>query len=186
MGLDMYLEQRHYVGNKHRKRESRLKIIEPKDKTGKLFQMDKIDQKHITHVRTEAGYWRKANHIHKWFVDNVQGGEDDCKPYRVHKKQLKELLDSVDKVLESTTLIEATIRNGYTTDDKGNKIWETEKGKKLKNKTIAKKLLPTTDGFFFGGAQYDQWYWEDLQDTKKILEKAMKQIHSDFYYRASW
>lgn len=20
----------------------------------------------------EVGYWRKANHIHKWFVDNVQ------------------------------------------------------------------------------------------------------------------
>lgn len=26
----------------------------------------------------EIGYWRKANHIHKWFVDCVQDGEDDC------------------------------------------------------------------------------------------------------------
>jgi len=25
----------------------------------------------------ENGHWRKANHIHDWFVKNVKGGVDD-------------------------------------------------------------------------------------------------------------
>ena len=33
------------------------------------------------------GYWRKANQIHKWFVDNVQGGIDDCRPYPVSQSR---------------------------------------------------------------------------------------------------
>ena len=27
--------------------------------------------------------WRKANHIHQWFVQNVQDGNDDCGEYEV-------------------------------------------------------------------------------------------------------
>jgi hypothetical protein len=39
----------------------------------------------------EVGYWRKANHIHAWFVQNVQGGNDDCGYYPVSKAQLEKL-----------------------------------------------------------------------------------------------
>lgn len=42
-------------------------------------------------ITYEAGYWRKANHIHAWFVDNVQGGEDECHPHGVTVEQLLEL-----------------------------------------------------------------------------------------------
>ena len=42
----------------------------------------------------EVMYWRKANAIHKWFVDNVQGGEDDCREYPVSNDQLIELRDT--------------------------------------------------------------------------------------------
>ena len=31
----------------------------------------------------EMLYWRKANAIHDWFVDNIQGGEDDCNAYNL-------------------------------------------------------------------------------------------------------
>jgi hypothetical protein len=40
-----------------------------------------------------VGYWRKANQIHKWFVDNVQKGNDDCKEYYVSEEKIKELYD---------------------------------------------------------------------------------------------
>lgn len=30
----------------------------------------------------EVAYWRKANAVHRWFVNNVQGGVDDCKAHR--------------------------------------------------------------------------------------------------------
>lgn len=47
-------------------------------------------------VYEQVGYWRKANHIHQWFVDYVQGGEDECEPHYVSEKQL-ELLEKVCK-----------------------------------------------------------------------------------------
>ena len=51
-------------------------------------------------IKEEIGYWRKANAIHKWFVDNVQDGEDDCDYHReVTKEDLEELRDVCHEVL---------------------------------------------------------------------------------------
>ena len=40
----------------------------------------------------EVAYWRKANAIHGWFVDNIQDGVDDQNEYYVSKEKLEELL----------------------------------------------------------------------------------------------
>lgn len=50
-------------------------------------------------IRTEVGYWRKANHIHHWFVENVQNGEDDCSSYEVTRHQAIQLYHACDLVL---------------------------------------------------------------------------------------
>jgi len=42
-------------------------------------------------VTATAVYWRKANAIHKWFVDNLADGVDDCRPLWVSTDHLKEL-----------------------------------------------------------------------------------------------
>ena len=44
----------------------------------------------------------------------------------------------------------------------------------LKDKSTAADLLPTTSGFFFGGTEYDNWYFEDLQFTKELLTKLVE------------
>lgn len=43
-------------------------------------------------IEVTCAYWRKANQIHKWFVDNVQNGSDDCGEYYVSQDKLIELL----------------------------------------------------------------------------------------------
>jgi hypothetical protein len=53
----------------------------------------------IRSVDVEAAYWRKANHIHLWFVTNVQGGTDDCHTYDVSIKQLVKLRNLCIEVL---------------------------------------------------------------------------------------
>ena len=57
----------------------------------------------------------------------------------------------------------------------------------LKDKSLANELLPTGAGFFFGGTEYDEWYFRGLKDTVAQIEKA---LHLDeewsFEYRASW
>ena len=52
-------------------------------------------------VQMEIGYWRKSNAIHKWFVDNVQHGVDDCSKYSVTEKQLQDLLQITKQAVVS-------------------------------------------------------------------------------------
>ena len=77
MGLDMYL-----YGINH------FDEIDLKKETVKI----KI-------IKTEEIYWRKSNHIHKWFVDNVQGGHDDCHCYEVSHEDLIKLKEVCESVL---------------------------------------------------------------------------------------
>lgn len=58
-----------------------------------------LGDKRVKEITIEAAYWRKANAVHKWFVDNVQDGTDDCGTYEVSKEQLQELLNVVEEVL---------------------------------------------------------------------------------------
>jgi F0F1-type ATP synthase gamma subunit len=49
----------------------------------------------------EVGYWRKANAIHKWFVDNTQNGEDNCQESDVSIEQILVLYNLCKKVIKN-------------------------------------------------------------------------------------
>ena len=88
MGLDMYLNAKRYLWHT----EDNLA-----EKIGESFP--ELGSARIKSITAEAMYWRKSNAIHKWFVDNVQNGEDDCGDYEVSREQLKELLAVIETVL---------------------------------------------------------------------------------------
>lgn len=48
--------------------------------------------------------------------------------------------------------------------------------------------LKTKSGFFFGTTDYDEYYWDDLKETRLKLEKVLRDFDDnwDFEYRASW
>lgn len=152
MGLDMYLEARRF-----------LWIFD--DGTGKDAEVGEAIRKALPEigdmrpqgVTVEAMYWRKANAIHQWFVDNVQSGEDDCDHYHVSREKLEELRDLCQQVLD--------------------------------DRDRAAELLPTQSGFFFGGTDYDDWYWNKVQYTRDTLANllANEQLKGwEFYYHSSW
>ena len=59
--------------------------------TEKYYYWD-IEHRHPHHyIFEQVGYWRKANAVHKWFVDNVQDGRDDGEEYELDFRQLEEL-----------------------------------------------------------------------------------------------
>lgn len=58
----------------------------------------------IESITVGVGYWRKANAIHRWFVQHVQDGTDDCGTYHVGRDELKKLRDTCARVLEDTSL----------------------------------------------------------------------------------
>ena len=89
MGLDMYLTAHGYLSS-HREGDD--------DKSQKIGEIMGSPFR-VKEVRADAGYWRKANAIHRWFVENVQDDEDNCQEYDVDDDQLRELLECCRAVL---------------------------------------------------------------------------------------
>jgi len=98
MGLDMYLEKRHYIPNYFGiKEEDKYKI----EITKGGREVPYINPDKITNITEECIYWRKANAIHLWFIDNCAEGNNDNEMH-VTPDKLEELLDIINKVLENT------------------------------------------------------------------------------------
>jgi hypothetical protein len=57
----------------------------------------------------EIGYWRKANAIHSWFVENCQDGIDECQLSEVSREDLEELLENCYKVVNKKSNPEETL-----------------------------------------------------------------------------
>lgn len=58
----------------------------------------------------------------------------------------------------------------------------------LSDKMKASLILPTGNGFFFGGIDYDSYYFNTLKRTRKELEKILKNWNDrwSYHYRSSW
>ena len=148
MGLDMYLNAERYLFDFGQNNDRELQ-----ENIGQLIGLP--GDRKVKTITVEAGYWRKANQIHNWFVQNVQDGVDECQEAYVSREHLKELRETCQKVLD--------------------------------NHDLAESLLPTASGFFFGGTEYDDWYFNDIEDTIKIIDDALAMPDNwDFNYRSSW
>ena len=44
----------------------------------------------------------------------------------------------------------------------------------LEDHSKAEELLPTTDGFFFGSTEYDDWYFGDVECVKTTFESILE------------
>jgi hypothetical protein len=148
IGLDMYFYGKRYLWNDKEKA----------DTIAKLFP--EIRGATVEEVRADFKYWRKANAIHKWFVDNVQEGVDECQESFVPVKKLYKLRDVCAAVMA--------------------------------DRSQAQTLLPSQSGFFFGGTEYDEHYFDDVQSTLNwlndfLLKDALNAMDGwSFYYRSSW
>lgn len=155
----MYLTRKHNVRNWSHREDKQYTVTAERNNKAIPF-LGSIGT--VTSINEEVMYWRKANAIHKWFVDNVQDGNDDCGVYEVELSQLQELRHLCIEVLHE--------------------------------RTKADELLPCIGGFFYGGTEYDEYYFEDLENTAKVINKlvleairAKEQKHSMWYeYSSSW
>ena len=165
MGLDMYLHAKKYVEKidwQKLQADNDLSMDSP-EVINDLFNQivttagleDVATDIYGTEVSVTCAYWRKCNQIHKWFVDNVQGGNDNCGEYYVSQEQLKDLLTTCQQAL-------------FAKDP---------------------SLLPPQAGFFFGGTDIDEWYWQDIKHTIKQLKRVLalsEMSRLSFYYTSSW
>ena len=107
MGLDMYLRKEQYICTYDfdckeycLPKKANLKIeIEYEDGHKKTIQDNiNIHETGGMFIEIPFAYWRKANAIHKWFV-NLSGEEDKCQKIYVSGKKLLELVDICNQIL---------------------------------------------------------------------------------------
>jgi hypothetical protein len=155
----MYLSKKTYVKNWDHNPKMKHKItIKLNNKIRKDIKAERVSQ-----ITEDVMYWRKANHIHAWFVENCQGGEDDCRSSWVSREQLEELATLCEEVLK------------FKADGKS-----------------PKETLPTQGGFFFGDTEYGEYYYEECRETAETIRAILKEeqvkdaFPGEFYYQASW
>lgn len=161
MGLDMYLyaEKQEYKSENYCYPKNTMLTLDypPELDYAKNYCYPSVTMK----TKYEIAYWRKANAVHKYFVD-LNGGVDDCRPIEVGLTELRKLVSICEE-----------IKNDHSK---------------------AKELLPTEDGFFFGSTDYDEWYFDDIDTTIKMLQPAIEAVEKlrkngedwVIIYRASW
>ena len=156
-----------------------------------------LDMYLLNSEKEEIAYWRKANAIHGWFVRNCADGVDECQPIAVSREALNHLRNDVIVALaKKPQLVSAGSNNGiiaegetsspqdimqFITDNMTVQAHEHE----FNDEDDSDPLRPTR-GFFFGSAEKDEWYYNDLEDTLVILNTALDSNETEFTYQASW
>lgn len=99
------------------------------------------------------------------------------------------LIPAMEKILETK------IENGqfYNVDEEVIKKLRDRCKLVMENHDYAKELLPTTEGFFFGNTDYDEYYFNDVEqvynECNKMLENMSKSDESenqDFVFCVDW
>lgn len=180
------------------------------------YTEDEFGASNSVTIVSSVGYWRKANAIHKWFVENVQDGEDNCEEYDVSLEKLRDLLETCMKVIKAADGETITIDPSMEEDvkkfdwlkdcpksfvfDASNLDAMAEKLRYVHQlpktfATVAANTLPSVRGFFFGNTDYDGGYLETIIKTARMVKRLLDEYEKlpteekrdvEFTYQASW
>jgi hypothetical protein len=206
MGLDMYLHAENYISQYDYTHNGNTMN---RELNIKHYTIDMNSG--MGHLPTEGGirvskvvlYWRKANAIHGWFVRELANDEDECQRILVSRDNLITLRDLCVNALANRDKAEPTqtprtiqIKEAILQAEQENSgisaqiIAQIASQRVMSGNTTAvdNDPLAPTAGFFFGGTERDEYYYEELARTAEsinsILAGADESI--DYYYQASW
>ena len=137
--------------------------------------------------------WNGANHIHGWFVDNVQNGKDDGREYRVSTEKLCELLEACENVLAGSHLVKKTLFEAKSYDPLS-QLTGTSVGapKVIKNVAAAHKWIPIRavgSSWNRNIEEYGEAYLKDVEATRDWLELVLLDrkngVPGEIYYQGS-
>ena len=147
-----------------------------------------------------VGYWRKANAIHGWFVRELANGVDECQVIEVPRARLEELRGLCLKTLSQKPVLVAAgnqneagatavlqVEEGQSITDIIKQEWDIQTHEHEFNNSDDNDPLRPTGGFFFGSTERDEWYYEDLAETVRIIDNALSLGEEwEYEYQASW
>ena len=161
MGLDMYLSKKTYVQRwDHQSPEETYNV----EVTRGGNSVDHIKPDRVSYIEEQVGYWRKANQIHKWFVDNIQDGNDNCGTYYVGIDDLMNLLDLCKQVRDNS--------------EKAEELLPPQEGFFFGDVSI--------DQYYFHDINHTIEILEGVL-SEKVFDKDGREFYpADFYYSSSW
>lgn len=172
MGLDMYLSKKTYVKNWDYNETNPKHFVSVK-KDGTL--RSDIKPERVSYIVEEVAYWRKFNALHNYIVEKHAGGTDECQDIYIGLTDLEVIVETLKEVLKSKPTPEGEVDNDAPDPE---------------------DILPTSPGFFFGSTDYDEYYYQDVEDTIDVLQPLIDEVNraneehgmwgSEFVYRASW
>lgn len=191
MGLDMFAVRRvdtfWEAGDPPKKAIS----VQLADVSGR--PVNGIETDRIQSIDEDVMYWRKANHVHKWFVDTVMDGNDgnDGRWYHVSWENLERLRSVCNEVIEASKLVPGMAHAGEKWEQ-GMKqpVTLREAGKVIEDPFLAKQVLPTCSGFFFGHTEYDERYLDNVIKTRdwasQMIGDHRAGVPGQIYYSSWW
>ena len=164
MGLDMYFYARKTTYKSFSKWDKPDRADEtnyPEDlKTFSDYIYDRNFKSVQTETSYQIGYFRKFNALHSYIVKTFADGVDNCQEILLYKEDVEKIKKVLDDVLNAHQQVEK-----------------------------AKEILPTQSGFFFGGTDYDEFYFEDVKDAADLMQSFLDNFDFENYqlvYQASW
>ena len=178
MGLDMYLYARkhEYASKWYKSKGSKLKVEYPKDLTEIFPEFSEEANSDIP--KDQCFRDRRAISRNTYYEIGYWR-----KANQIHNYFVEKCADGED-----------TCQEIYLDEEQLQELLDNCKYV-LENKDRAEEMLPTQSGFFFGSTEYDEYYFQDLEHTVDIVEKALKLLKAqaekgtydyDIVYQASW
>lgn len=140
-----------------------------------------IKLERIADIEEKVMQWEDANHIHGWFVDNVQNGKNDYGTYHVSQEKLCKLLETCEQVLQASHLVRKSI---FKEKDYWANYFRADKPlgsstKVIKNVALAHRLLPTRSFSQYDGAnEYNEAYLKAVEATRDWAESTLTDMAS--------
>ena len=143
-------------------------------------------------VSFTVGYWRKMNAVHGWFHRNCGTPDNDISfnVTRDHLEKLKRdcaeaLISKPEKVAVGGPMAIKLGEGDIAQAIKDAIVLESHR-KEFNDLRDNDPLRPTS-GFFFGNTEKDDWYYDGLNRTIAICDKALALNESwRFTYEASY
>lgn len=139
--------------------EEKISLDIPFETLDNGYYIDKEENAYVISGEYEIAYWRKANQIRHWFVNHIEEFKEDHNGG--YYTITKELLEELIEDCNSV----------------------------LTNHDMAEDILPTSSGFFFGSTRYDEWYYNQLENTIDQCERVINETDWEnevIVYHESW
>ena len=138
----MYLYRETFVGGNHEYRDVQGTVELSYNNNDNERLPINVDIKSLVSVTEHLLYWRKANAIHGWFVDNCGDGEDNAQLMYVTEDKMKELLETIDKQLKDKVSGILPLRSGFffgNSEEKDAWYWDELKRTKKEFEKLLKE-----------------------------------------------